>query len=330
MTSAPRARIKAPLLHLEEVGPLVDAGADQLYAGVQLGADADHPLAVLDRRGCSPHNVSSARFVELAREAHEHGVSLLLTLNAQQIPAGARDEVMHLIESACASPGFGGVIVGSAQLIAEVRERFPHLTIVGSIVLNVFNAHSARLVRDMGVSTLVIDRQLRVDEVASIARAVPDVELEAILFHDYCGNIDGACHMLHDNQLGDDLETGCMGSFVRFHAGRDPQRADVPSIQARFERSYPVQDAACGACMVRRFSRAGVGSFKVAGRVHGLASKLRGVRMAALAIDALAAHAGEDAFRSEVQAAAPGIRDRECFDATCLIRHYERAAARAV
>lgn len=314
--------VKAPLKELGEIEPLLRAGASHFYAGLSLAAATRHPLTVVDRRGCSEHNVATlSGYRELADEVGRHGSRLYLTLNALQIPRQAYGTLHRALGELRDSPGLGGVIVGNLRLTREIRERHPGLEIVGSIVLNVSNRHAVDLFRDLGIRSFVLDRSLRVEEVASLTRHAPESEFSAILFHDHCGNVDGACHFLHDSQLGDDLETACMGSFVRFHprAGRRTAPVDPAAVRRRFEAVLPVRDAACGACLVWRFHRAGVRCFKVAGRIHTLSMKLDGVRRAVAAVRCLSEASDEADFVRRTQRSVEQLQGHPCRPLDCLV-----------
>ena len=90
--------------------------------------------------------------------------------------------------------GVDGAIMTDVGAIAEVHRRFPQLTIHASIGANILNDEDVRFYREIGVSQVVADTKLTLEELASRKKGI-DVGIEILIHANKCYTYLGKCWM---------------------------------------------------------------------------------------------------------------------------------------
>ena len=78
-------------------------------------------------------------------------------------------------------------------LIMLVRERWPDMPVHLSVQANTVNAAGVRFWQSVGVSRVILSRELSLDEVAEIRDACTDMELEVFVHGALCIAYSGRC-----------------------------------------------------------------------------------------------------------------------------------------
>lgn len=314
-------KITSPISHIDEIAPLVAAGARELYCGV-VPSDwvAQFNTGAVNRRyfGNLPGLAELEKAVGIT---HAQGAELFLVLNAQHYGAAQLDALVALGAS-FHEMGGDAVIVADLTLIATLREQVPDLAIHVSSVASCRNSAAVGLYRDLGVRRVILPRDVTLDEVEAIARAVPQLELEVFILNDGCVFEEGVCHSIHlPKKLGGPI---CVDSYGFEYVGATgnslPQRAQRRLLDNdedykrwlwyRFgcgfsttQEGYPY--GPCGLCAIHRLRKAGIASIKIAGREGPTERKLKSVDMVQQVLE----KAGQGADAASVAATAVGIRN---------------------
>ena len=85
------------------------------------------------------------------------------------------------------------LIMADPGLIAMVRNRWPEMPIHLSVQANTVNWATVNFWRDVGVSRVILSRELSLDEVAEIRQRCPDTELEVFIHGALCIAYSGRC-----------------------------------------------------------------------------------------------------------------------------------------
>lgn len=85
------------------------------------------------------------------------------------------------------------LIMADPGLIDMVRERFPEMPIHLSVQANTVNWASVRFWGKMGISRVILSRELSLDEVAEIRQQCPEMELEVFVHGALCIAYSGRC-----------------------------------------------------------------------------------------------------------------------------------------
>lgn len=313
-------RITSPISHVDEIEPLVAAGAEELYCGVvPSNWVAQFNTGAVNRRyfGNLPSLSELEKAVALT---HAVGARMFLVLNAQHYGAAQLDALVDLANR-FQKMGGDAVIVADLTLIIALREQIPDLAIHISSVASCRNSAAVGLYRNLGASRVILPRDVTLDEIEVIARAVPDVEIEVFILNDGCVFEEGVCHTIHlPKKLGGPI---CIDSYQFEYVGASgnamPQAAarrllDNDDDYKRWlwyrfgcgfsttEEGYPY--GPCGLCAIHRLRMAGVASIKIAGREGPTSRKIKSVEMVHQVLET--ARGGADAMG--VAAAAVDIR----------------------
>lgn len=124
-------------------------------------------------------------------EAHRQGRQFFVATNV--MPHGAKlktfvDDIAPVIEM---RPD--ALIMADPGLIMLVRERWPDMPIHLSVQANTVNAAGVRFWQSVGLSRVILSRELSLEEVADIRDACPDMEIEVFVHGALCIAYSGRC-----------------------------------------------------------------------------------------------------------------------------------------
>jgi len=124
-------------------------------------------------------------------EAHELGKQFFVATNA--MPHGAKlktflDDIEPVIEM---EPD--ALIMADPGLIMLVRERWPDMPVHLSVQANTVNAAGVKFWQSVGLSRVILSRELSLDEVEAIRQACPDMEIEVFVHGALCIAYSGRC-----------------------------------------------------------------------------------------------------------------------------------------
>jgi len=85
------------------------------------------------------------------------------------------------------------LIMADPGLMMMVRERWPEVAIHLSVQANTLNSAAVKFWQAIGVSRIILSRELSLDEVSEIRQACPDMELEVFVHGALCIAYSGRC-----------------------------------------------------------------------------------------------------------------------------------------
>ena len=155
-------------------------GADAVYAG--------QPRYSLRVRNNEFDEETLAKGIA---RAHELGKKFYVVSNIQA-HNGKIDTFMRDIEPVVAMQP-DALIMSDPGLIALVREQFPEQEIHLSVQANAVNWASVKFWQSIGISRVVLSRELSLKEIAEIREKVPKMELEVFVHGALCMAYSGRC-----------------------------------------------------------------------------------------------------------------------------------------
>jgi putative protease len=188
--------ILSPVDRLEEVDLLIDAGADELYAGVAPDSWTGELVSPNQRTFASAQFSSEARLAESVEAAGARSVPLHLTLNAPTYTPEIYNELTSLAQRAH-SWGVESFIVGDPGLIARLHELDSSLKITLSTMAGTMNRGWLDYYRTLGLYRAVFPRHLNLAEMASLVRNGGGLEFEAFVLIGKCPNEEAFCSFQH-------------------------------------------------------------------------------------------------------------------------------------
>lgn len=232
----------APAGSMEALRAAVQNGADAVYLGVG-------PFNA--RQGARNFTIDTLR--EAVQYAHIRGVAVHLTVNTL-VSDRESPQLAELIKAA-ARAEVDAFIVQDLGVLALCRQIAPHIPIHGSTQMTIHSLEGVRQAAALGVSRVVLSRELPREEIARICRNSP-VEIEVFVHGALCMCYSGQCYM--SSVIG--RRSG--------NRGQCAQPCRLPYGYSRFENKYPL--SLKDNCLIRylqELDAMGVASVKLEGRM---------------------------------------------------------------
>ncbi len=124
-------------------------------------------------------------------EAHVLGKRFFLTCNL--MPHGAKLKTFMRDMEPVVALGPDALILSDPGLIMLARERWPEMPLHLSVQANTVNAASVKFWQKIGLSRVILSRELSLDEIYEIRQECPDIELEVFIHGALCIAYSGRC-----------------------------------------------------------------------------------------------------------------------------------------
>jgi U32 family peptidase len=179
--SPPRApELLLPAGTLEKMRAAYAYGADAVYAG--------QPRYSLRARN------NEFKLEELGtgiREAHAIGRKFFVASNLMPHNAKVKTYMTDMAPVIDMRPD--ALIMADPGLIAMVRERWPEMPIHLSVQANTVNYAAVKFWESLGLTRVILSRELSLDEIEEIRQLCPDIELEVFVHGALCIAYSGRC-----------------------------------------------------------------------------------------------------------------------------------------
>ena len=165
---------------LEKMRTAYAFGADAVYAG--------QPRYSLRAR----NNEFQLEELQIGiQEAHARGKKLFVASNLMPHNAKVKTYMADMEPVIAMQPD--ALIMADPGLIAMVRERWPEMPIHLSVQANTVNYATVKFWKSLGLSRVILSRELSLDEVEEIRQQCPDIELEVFIHGALCIAYSGRC-----------------------------------------------------------------------------------------------------------------------------------------
>jgi U32 family peptidase len=175
-----RPEILAPAGDMDTLRAALASGADAVYFGLSAGFNARARAA----------NVSPDDLAEVVALVHRSGARAYLTLNTLVFEPEL--EVAARLVAVAARAGVDALIVQDPAIALLARAVAPSLELHASTQMTVSSAEGARFAAGLGITRVVVPRELSVDEIRLLAQDSP-VELEVFIHGALCVSWSGQC-----------------------------------------------------------------------------------------------------------------------------------------
>jgi len=171
----------APAGSLAMLNTAFDFGATAVYAG--------QPRYSLRVRNNDFGSIDVLR--EGIETAHAQGKNFYLVSNILPHGAKTRTYVQDMAPVMALKPD--ALIMSDPGLILLVRENWPDMPIHLSVQANTVNGQAARFWRSVGISRVILSRELSLDEIESVRQDCPEMEIEVFIHGALCIAYSGRC-----------------------------------------------------------------------------------------------------------------------------------------
>ncbi len=210
----------APAKNLEQGIIAIDHGADAVYIGA-------NEFGARQAAGNSIEDIA-----ELAKYAHKFGARVYVTVNTivyEHELANAKQLLRHIVRA-----GVDAILVQDMAVVEMMREiasepemqglRMPELH--ASTQTDNRSAEKAAWLTSVGFSRVVLARELSLDEIRKVHKAVPHTELEVFVHGALCVSYSGACYASH-HCFGRSANRGECAQFCRLAFDLKDSRGDT-------------------------------------------------------------------------------------------------------
>ncbi|MFH0766789.1 MAG: U32 family peptidase [Bacillota bacterium] len=238
----------APSGNRESLIGAINAGANAVYlAGKRFGARA------------FSNNFDDENLIDAIRYAHLRGVFVYVAINTLIFD----DEVEELIQftDMLVNHDVDALIIQDIGMLDLLSKRYPSVQIHASTQMNVHNINQVKLLKDLGVTRVVMARETPLSVIRQIKKTV-DIELEVFVHGALCVSYSGNC---------------LMSSMLGGRSGNRGECAQPCRLMYRlFKEDHPISDQSYLLSTkdlmtleyVDQLIEAGVDSFKIEGRMR--------------------------------------------------------------
>jgi len=251
-----KPEVLAPAGNPEKLKFAVDFGADAVYLGGKL-------FNLRAKAG----NFTIEEMAEGIEYAHSRGVKVYITLNAFARNADFRAIEEFIKEVRELSPD--AFIVSDLGVLAAVREVAPDVEVHLSTQANVTNYRAVEVYRSLGVSRVVLARELSIPEIKEIKERVPDVELEVFVHGAMCMAYSGRCLLSNYLSYRESNKGACSQSCRwKFYLVEETRPGEFIPVEEDGQGTYIFNSKdLCALPLLPELIEAGVDSLKIEGRV---------------------------------------------------------------
>lgn len=269
-------KILSPFDNFDEVAPLLDAGADELYGGVIPDGWRSLSVAVNRRSFADAQFGSEAEFAAAVALAAERGAPVHLTLNAPFYHSSLYADLLDFTGRAL-DWGVDSIIASDPGLLARVRGRFPEARLTLSTMAGAMNREALAFYERFGLARAVLPRHLTLAEMRAIVSSAQGIEFEAFVLIGKCPNEEAYCTFQHNSPQ---KRWPCEIPY-RIYEGDASAEAggDVAGVAAKVRWMAVDRRQACGLCGVGSLREMGVKVLKLVGRGGPTPGKTANVRL---------------------------------------------------
>jgi putative protease len=170
----------APAGDLDRMRTAFDYGADAIYAG--------QPRYSLRAR----NNDFTMANLELGiNEAHARGKKFFVASNIAPHNAKVKTYMADMAPVIAMHPD--ALIMSDPGLIMLVREKWPDMPVHLSVQANTVNFATVKFWQSLGLTRVILSRELSLDEIEEIRQLCPEMELEVFVHGALCIAYSGRC-----------------------------------------------------------------------------------------------------------------------------------------
>ena len=248
--------ILSPAGNMEKLKTAIYFGTDAVYfAGKQYGLRA------------FSDNFDEKEIVSAIKYCHDHNVKAYITINiiAHNEDFTNLKKYVKFLEKA----GVDAVIVSDVGIIEFIKQNAPKLAIHVSTQANVVNKYSAQFFAKLGVTRIVLARELSITEIKEIRKALPEeIELEAFVHGAMCISYSGRCLLSNYLSCRDSNRGACVQACRWEYTITEKSRTTPYEIQEDKRGTYILNSKDLNMlAYIDQLANAGVTSFKIEGRM---------------------------------------------------------------
>ncbi len=165
-------------------------------------------------------------------EAHALGKKFYVVVNIQPHNSKLKNFIRDLEPVVAMQPD--ALIMSDPGLIMMVREHFPEVSIHLSVQANAVNWATVKFWKNMGLTRVILSRELSLEEIEEIKQNVPDMEIEVFVHGALCMAYSGRCLLSGYMNKRDANQGACTNACrwdYKVHQAAEDVSGDVIPVQ---------------------------------------------------------------------------------------------------
>ncbi|MCP4396348.1 MAG: tRNA 5-hydroxyuridine modification protein YegQ [bacterium] len=171
-------------------------------------------------------------------EAHAQGKRFFVAANIMPHSAKLKTFIDHISPIVEMRPD--ALIMSDPGLIMLVRENWPELSVHLSVQANTMNSASVKFWQSIGLSRVILSRELSLDEVEEVRQECPEMEIEVFVHGALCVAYSGRCLLSGYFNHRDANQGACTNSCRWEYSVSEQPLVNVDAIQR-----HPKADQTC-------------------------------------------------------------------------------------
>ena len=227
----------APAGTLDKMRTAYDFGADAVYAG--------QPRYSLRARN---NEFALPQLAQGIEEAHSRGKLFYVASNLMPHNAKVKSYLADMEPVIAMRPD--ALIMADPGLIMMVRDKWPEIPVHLSVQANTVNYAAVKFWQALGLSRVILSREISLDEIEDIRQQCPDMELEVFVHGALCIAYSGRCllsgYFNHRDPNQGTCTNSCRWDYKVLDAEEDPAGlAQLKDFDFRAEMEIPALSS-CG------------------------------------------------------------------------------------
>ena len=165
---------------------------ETFYTAIKSGANAVYMGLPKFNARMRAENINLDNLSKLVSFAHLKNVQVYITLNTILKDSEIK-EAIELV-GICLSSGVDAFIVQDFGLVYALKSVYPDIVLHGSTQMGVHNVRGAKVAKELGLSRVVLSREVTLSDIEDIANNV-DIELEVFIQGAMCVCFSGNCYI---------------------------------------------------------------------------------------------------------------------------------------
>ena len=173
------------------------------------------------------------------QEAHNLGKKFYVVVNIQPHNSKLKNFIRDLAPVIAMQPD--ALIMSDPGLIMMVREQFPDIPVHLSVQANAVNWATVKFWKNMGLTRVILSRELSLEEIEEIKNHVPDMEIEVFVHGALCMAYSGRCLLSGYMNKRDANQGACTNACrwdYKLHQAQEDETGDVIPV-------HQVQEKQC-------------------------------------------------------------------------------------
>lgn len=175
-------------------------------------------------------------------EAHQLGKKFYVVVNIAPHNSKLKTFIKDLKVVVDMQPD--ALIMSDPGLIMLVRENFPEMDIHLSVQANAVNWATVKFWKQMGLTRVILSRELSLEEIEEIREHVPDIELEIFVHGALCMAYSGRCLLSGYINKRDSNQGTCTNACRWEYNMQEGTTDDVGNIVPKYESEIDVKNVA--------------------------------------------------------------------------------------